>query len=170
MTKKATKTINEEATILTFNFADEGVEDLVADIGQMSEGILQKLAMHGFSAKLGDSYAGSENAAEARSCAERVLEELAAGNWTTRVAGVSGPRVTQLAEALVRVATARGKTLTLEKAVEALAAMPDAQKTALRSAGEIKKALAEIKIERLEKEVQETVPVEGETSLDALFG
>lgn len=169
MAKKATKSISEDGNEITFDFADEGVENLSAKITDLNEDIVGRLAMHGLSAKMGDSYAGVDTVGEAREKANGVWEDLVAGNWTTRVAGAGGPRVTQLAEALVSVAGARGKELTLEQAVEALGKMPDDQKKALRKSGEIKKAIAAIKIEKLQAE-QANAPTEDDTSaLDALL-
>lgn len=173
MAKKATKSISEDGNVLSFVFAEEGVDDLVATITELSEDIISRLAMHGLSAKMGDSYAGADTVSDARESAAKVLEELSAGNWTTRVAGAGGPRVTQLAEALVRVAGARGKELTLEQAVEALGGMPDEQKKGLRKSPEIKQALAEIKIEKLNveaKKASESETPADNTALDSLFG
>jgi hypothetical protein len=169
MAKKATKTISEDGSTIRFEFNDDAVEDLNAEMSTFSEDIVQRLAMHGLSAKMGDSYAGVETVAECRESALRVYDDLAAGNWTTRVAGTSGPRVTQLAEAFARVAQARGKELSLEAAVEAIGAMPDEQKKALRKVPAIRKAIADIKVEKLQKESE--AAGEGDDSvLDAIFG
>lgn len=170
MAKKATKSISEDGNEITFDFADGDVENLNVKITDLNEAIVEKLAMHGLSAKLGDSYAGVDTVGEAREKAFGVWEDLVAGNWTTRVAGAGGPRVTQLAEALVRVASGRGKELSLESAVEALGKMPDEQKKGLRKMGEIKKAISAIKIEKLQAEVT-TDPTEDDTAaLNSLLG
>jgi len=172
MAKKATKSISEDGMTLTFTFHEEGVEPLSVDISELSDSIRDRLAMHGLSAKMGDSYAGVESVEECRNSAFRVWEDLRNGEWTARVAGTSGPRATQLALALIRVAANRGKELSLEQAVQALAAMPEEQKKQLRKTSEVRKAIQEIKMEQLEREAQRA-EAEGEgdsSALNALFG
>ena len=100
--------------------------------------------MHGLSQKLGDSYAGCE-ADEAFEKANGVATDLLAGNWSTRVAA-SGPRTTQLAEAL---AAATGKSV--EEAATVLEQMDDDQKKDLRKHPQIKVELAKIKAANAEK-------------------
>ena len=170
MAKKATKSISEDGSILSFEFHEDGVDALSATITELDEEIIARLAMHGLSAKMGDSYAGVEKISECREAANRVWEDLVAKNWTTRVAGAGGPRITQLAEALSRVAMGRGKELTVDQAVTAVDAMPDEQKKALRKVPAIKEAIAQIKIERLQAETSVEATEADNSALDALLG
>lgn len=134
MAKKATKSI--EGDLLTIAF--ETGETILANLADIPADILSRLAMHGMSQKLGDSYAGVDGA-EAAEKANGVLTDLLAGNWSTRVAA-SGPRTTQLAEAL---AAATGKTL--EEAAGVLENMDDEAKKDLRKHPQIKVHLAALK-------------------------
>lgn len=138
MAKKATKKIEGTAVVITF---EETGDNLSVDLKDLKPEIVERLALHGLSQKLGDSYAGAE-ANEAFDKAAGVAKDLAEGNWTTRVAA-GGPRSTQLAEAL---AAATGKSL--EEAVAKLEDMDDEQKKALRSHPQIKAELARIKAEK----------------------
>ena len=135
MAKKATKSI--EGDVITIDF-EETEQKLVADINDLPAEMISRLAMHGFSQKLGDSYAGC-TAEEAFEKASAVLQDLKDGNWTTRVAA-AGPRTTQLAEALAAV-TGR----TIEEAAAKLEEMDDDKKKDLRKHAQIKAKLAEIK-------------------------
>ena len=134
MAKKATKGI--EGDVLTITFEDGNV--LTTDLNNIPAEIQSRLAMHGLSQKLGDSYAGAETE-EAFGKASGVAEDLLAGNWSTRVAA-SGPRSTQLAEAL-----AAATSQPLEAAAAKLETMDDDQKKRLRAHPSIKMELAKIK-------------------------
>lgn len=135
MAKKATKKI--EGDILTIDFPAEG-KTLTVDINELPPEIVSRLAMHGLSQKAGDSYAGADEG-ECYDKASGVVEDLKKGEWTSRVAA-SGPKATQLAEAL---AAATGKTI--EEAAAKIESLDDEQKAALRKHPQIKVKLAEIK-------------------------
>lgn len=136
MAKKATKKI--EGDLLAIHF-EEGDETLSVDINNIPADIQSKLAMHGLSQKLGDSYAGCD-VGEAHEKAAAVLKDLLDGNWSTRVAA-SGPKATQLAEALATVTSQP-----LEKAAEVLEAMEKEEIATLRKHPDIQSALATIKL------------------------
>jgi len=138
MAKKATKSIDGD--VITIKF-EETNEELVVDINNIPAETISRLAMHGLSQKLGDSYAGAD-ATESFARAEGVAKDLQEGNWSTRVAA-SGPRTTQLAEAL---AAATGKTV--DEAAAKLETLDDDEKKALRSHAQIKVELARIKAEK----------------------
>ena len=135
MAKKATKKIEGDVITITF---EETNETLTVDINDIPADIQSRLAMHGLSQKLGDSYAGAD-AGEAFGRANGVASDLKEGNWSTRVAA-SGPRTTQLAEAL---AAATGKTI--EECAAKLETMDEDAKKGLRSHSQIKAELAKIK-------------------------
>lgn len=135
MAKKATKTIDGD--VITIRF-EETNEELQCNINDIPAEIISRLAMHGLSQKLGDSYAGAD-AGESFARANAVAGDLKDGNWSTRVAA-SGPRTTQLAEAL---AAATGKSL--EEAASKLETLDDDAKKGLRAHPQIKVELAKIK-------------------------
>jgi len=137
-TKKASKTI--EGDIVKFEFSTG--QTLEADLNKLPDEMKLKLALHGLSQKLGDSYAGAEDG-EAYECANKVLEDLVAGNWSSRVAGAGSPRTTMLAEALALAAN-----VTVEEAVAKIADMDDEKVKAIRNHQVVKAKLAEIKAKR----------------------
>lgn len=153
MAKKASKSI--EGDILTIKF-EETNEELVVDINNIPAEIISRLAMHGLSQKLGDSYAGAD-VAEAFARADGVAKDLLEGNWSTRVAA-SGPRTTQLAEAL---AAATGKPL--EEAAALVETMDDEAKKSLRAHPHIKAQLATIKATKAAEAAQKAAEAVGDT-------
>ena len=139
MARKTSKKI--EGDVITISFPDAPTEDtVVVDLNNLPENIVQRLAMHGLSQKLGDSTAG----AELEECHERVSAVAEAlkdpDGWTTRVPGAAGPRTTQLAEAL---AAATGKDIA--EAAQIVADLDDDGKKDLRAHPQIKSELAKIK-------------------------
>lgn len=138
MAKKAEKKI--EGDVLTVTFLETN-EELTVNINDIPAETISRLAMHGLSQKIGDSYAGAD-AAESFARANGVASDLKDGNWSTRVAA-SGPRTTQLAEAL---AAATGKPL--EEAAAKLEEMDDEGKKNLRAHPQIKVELANIKAKK----------------------
>ena len=141
MAKKATKTIDGD--VITIRF-EETQEELQVNINDIPADIISRLAMHGLSQKLGDSYAGAE-VAESCARATGVASDLKEGNWSVRVASGS-PRTTQLAEAL---AAATGKTL--EEAAAKLETLEDESKKGLRAHPQIKVELANIKARKAQE-------------------
>ena len=141
MAKKAEKTIDGD--VITIKFLETN-EELAVNINDIPAEVISRLAMHGLSQKLGDSYAGAETG-EAFGRATGVASDLKDGNWSTRVAA-SGPRTTQLAEAL---AAATGKTL--EEAAAKLETLDDDAKKGLRAHPQIKVELANIKAKKAQE-------------------
>ena len=132
--KKANKRF--EGDLLIIDFANEA--NLQADLNSFSDEIKHKLAMHGLSQKVGDSYAKAGDADEAYGYADRVVQDLLAGNWTTRSA--AGPKTTQLAQA---VSVITGKTM--EEVVTMLETMEDDAKKELRKHPQVQLELSKIK-------------------------
>jgi len=145
------------------------------NLEDLSPEMVTRLAVHGLSQKLGDSYAGAaseENPlAYAKSRVNDVLAQLASGDW--RVTGEGGPKVTLLARALAR---ATGKDLS--DCVAVIAAHDGdedegkAFKKTLRGQPAIKEATAAIKLEDAQKAAKKTAGAsdEQEQDLGALFG
>lgn len=120
----------EDGAAVAITFPDESI--LALGLEKLSEAVVTRLAVHGLSQKLGDSFAGAASEDNPLTYAKErvaaVIEQLLAGDW--RVTGVGGPRVTLLARALAR---ATGQTV--EAAVEVLT-----DKEAELDNGETKKA------------------------------
>ena len=134
MARIAKKSVSADGVL--FNFADG--KNLSLGIDALPEEIQRKLAIHGLSQKVGDSYAGAESIAEAFASAEEVWKNLLAGLWSAKV-----QRGGKLVEALHR---ATGKDLeTCRGLVEG---MDDKAKAELRKHVQIKEALAEMEVER----------------------
>jgi len=157
---KAKKTVEGSVISITFNDADSTVVAL--DVMKCLPEIQLKLALHGASQKGGDSYAGvGDDIPAAIVNATRVFKDLIEGNWTTRVSGVGGPRITLLAEALARVGTmqaqqadANAEAITLEQALAVIEMLSDEDKKDMRADPQIKAVSAEIKLERAQAEAE----------------
>jgi len=170
MVKKATKTVENDA--VSIDFVND--TNLTVALTDLPDNIKSRLACHGLSQKLGDSYAGAESVEDAYAAASRVRDELVNGNWVAaRAAGGGVIRTTLLAEALARVATVglhkndpNAEEITTEQAREVLEEMSDDDKKDLRKDFGIQKVIAEIKLERAKKDEEES----GEESVvGALF-
>jgi len=148
MAKKATKSIDGD--LLNVKFEESG-DELSVNLSEIPQEIIHRLAMHGLSQKIGDSYAGVD-ASEAFAKASAVSKDLLDGNWSTRVAA-AGPRTTQLAEAL---AAATGKTL--DEAASVLENMDDDAKKDLRKHPQIKVHLAALKAAAAAKAAEKAAP------------
>jgi len=154
MAKLLTKSLAEDFSAVTFSFADDTVITQVID--DLPDEIVSHLAAHGLSQKCGDSTAGlGDDVAKAKENVQKVLNDLAENNWTTRTAG-GGPRLSLLVEALARLS---GQTT--EECLTVVEGMDDAAKKALRAADPIKIEMAKIKLEKAEaaqKEPTEEAP------------
>ena len=160
MAKKATKSF--EGTVATFDFSNGTA--LTLDIKDVVDNIRTQLAGHGVLQKVGDSYAGAETVEEAIAAAQRVIEQLLAGEWRQAREGGGAPRVTMLAEALSRVMKARNRDVSIEEAREVIADMDDDTKAAVRKDPAIQVEMNKIKLERAEQAAAKG----GESILDAL--
>lgn len=141
------KVIREDLSGVDFIEDDKVL--LSVDVKDLNKEILQNLALHGLSQKIGDSYAGVKNTDEAMEKAGAVVDRLKAGDWKAARTAAS-PKSTQLAEAL---AEAYGKTL--EEAVAALSKLDDDQKKAVRKDAKVKAALERIKAENAAKKAKD---------------
>lgn len=108
-----------------------------------------RLAIHGASQKIGDSYAGvakeSDPLAMAKANVKDTIAQIYAGTWRVNSTG-GGPRVNDLAVAMARVT---GEPLEGEDGTVAyVAAMSDDDKKAMRKKPKIAAALAAIAAEK----------------------
>lgn len=139
------KQIDADAKTITFTF--ENGDSATYNLGDLSPEIQTRLALHGLSQKLGDSYASAKDEAPARVAG--VWETLSKGEWTSRSEG-GAPRVTQLARAIAQVMGAP-----IEGVVAKLADMEADQKKAIAASPDVAAALAEIKLADLQKRKEE---------------
>lgn len=144
-----TKTIvrNEDGTptgIIVFEFDDKTTEQF--DLSKVNDSTKLNALMHGFSQKIGDSYAGaakSENPlAYAKEAVKDTIAQLYAGDWRAAREG-GGPRITDLAVALSRLT---GKTA--EESQAFVDTLDDDQKKAWKAKGKVKATLAVIAAEK----------------------
>lgn len=166
-----------EAPAVRITFPDDTVQSL--SLEGLSDEVITRLAVHGMSQKLGDSFAGAgkeENPlAFAKARVQAVIEQLKAGEWRV-VTGGGG--ISQLAKAFAR-ATGRteeecqkvldDKQAELDNEERKLADNPWLQfRKQLSNQPAVKKALNEIKLEAAKKAAAKDVG-EQETDLAELF-
>jgi hypothetical protein len=156
--KIAQKALAEDKSGVTITF--ENGETLTVKLTDLSEDIVQQLALHGLSQKLGDSYSGETELPVAKGKAQAVADRLRAGDWRAVGEGGGGGRITDLATAL---ATVTGKTL--EEAVGVIENMTKEQKKELRKHPAINTETKRIAFERAQKAAKG----EDSTSLAALI-
>lgn len=159
--RKVSKEVREGTVAFTFH---DGAE-LICDPSTLSDEMKNQLILHGISQKVGDSYSG-ENAENCETIASKVWETLTKGEWSTRSGG-GGPRISQLAEALARVTGQE-----VQECVGVLAEMDDDAKKDVRAHPDVKKAMAQIKLEKAQKDAESAAAAEGDDNapdLGAMF-
>ena len=109
--------------------------------------LVQQSACHGGEQKYGDSYAGVDDIDDMIAACDKVQENLAKGDWTSRVEGSGIAGTSVLARALVEYT---GKTM--EHIKTFLSGRSQADKMALRSSTKANSAGVSVKsiVERLE--------------------
>lgn len=128
-------------------------KSIETDVRDLPREIVERLAIHGLSQKVGDSYAGAESVDEAIGNAKMTYDNLVANVWA-----VKAIRGGKIVEAIVR-ATGQAFDVVLAK----WAIMTDEEKKAVKSHPDVKKALAEIEAERaaaLAKAAGDSAPLE----------
>lgn len=159
MAKIATKQADAEHGRVTFDFED-GNGTVIADVSTLPENVVKHLVVYGLSQKLGDAYSGEKDPATARKIVEAKLDQFANGEIrATSGAGTSGPRVSQLAEALSRV-TGREVDVCVTK----VASMDDDEKKDLRKHPKVRLALEAIKEEKAQAKRKELEAAAGDAA------
>ena len=157
-----------EANTIGFTFGEAG--SVAVAIADLPTDIVAKLALHGLSQKLGDSYAGAKSTCAetgadpdewAKAQVEAVFAQLVEGNWTTRTPG--SRTATDLATALSEVTGAP-----LEECIARLDDADKDEKKGLRNHAKIKVILERIKKERAEKKAEKLAAAAAEASDDDL--
>lgn len=118
------------------------------DLDKVSQAILVRLALHGASQKIGDSYAGAKDSGEdpiayAESAVRETIKQLEEGNWSVTRTGTGAPRTSMLAQALAAV-----KGITLEAAIDAVSELNDDDKKTLQQNKKIAAKIAGLKAEQ----------------------
>jgi hypothetical protein len=141
MPKKAIALDEQGTPTGTITFAFEDNTSQVFDISKVKDAVKLRAMFHGFSQKIGDSYAGAGKDANplkfAKEAVKETIAQLYAGDW--RATSEGGPRVTDLALALSMLS---GKTI--EESVAFVDTLDDDQKKVWRSKAKVKAKLAEI--------------------------
>ena len=140
VTKKAEKKPFLESKTVVWTFANGEVRTFELD--KVSPQVQIQLALHGASQKGGDSYAGDETVEDAIKSCEGVINDLYAGNWSTRAVGQS--RSTLLAQAIARIAKQDVAAVTAQ-----LEAMEEEKVKAISKHPQVKSMINTIKGERL---------------------
>lgn len=153
MSKVCKKTVDTAKQTVTFEFAD-GAGTLVLPLAELSTDIQSHLALHGVSQKVGDSFAGAKDAAEAFGFAQETIKDLTEGKWTSRVAS-SGPKISLLAEGVAQV-----MGIIIEDATTKIKALPEEKVKALRKNAKVVAAMAALKAQRAAAKAQETTGVD----------
>lgn len=142
--KVATKTHLHDgsgnATGVLFEFNDGS--EIRASLSQLSDKMIDELAVHGLKQKIGDSYAGCKGDGRlAATLAKQVYDNLQNGIWATRVsnAGI-------LLEALIRIFPDADAGELASK----LASASTEEKTAMRKNAQVKAMIKKIELERAE--------------------
>lgn len=133
MAKIATKTTGTDGVVFTFT----GGHVLSVSLSALKDETIERLAVHGLSQKIGDSYSGAESIETAVAAAEGVWSNLKAGKWA-----VKASRGGVLVDALMRVT---GKTF--EECLAKVQGMDEKAKKALKRHPDIMAALADIQKE-----------------------
>jgi hypothetical protein len=142
----AKKTVDTETRIITIQLEDGSSTSHALD--SLPPAIITQLALHGLSQKLGDSYAGAENAVAegeaetkvgfAKSAVARVWTQLSAGEWSAKREGTGG--ISMLARAIAEVLG-----ITPEDAAAKVEGMDKETKKKVQSSPKVAVALAKLK-------------------------
>lgn len=120
----------------------------VFDLSKVNEETLIRLALHGASQKIGDSYAGAKDSGEdpityADAAVRETIEQLYQGKWSVTRTGSGAPRTSMLAQAFAAV-----KGITLEEAIEAVSGLTDEEKKVLQQNKKVAAKIAALKAEQ----------------------
>lgn len=160
--KKASKTVAEDFSAVTFTFADGRA--LTVEMIGLNDELRRRGLVHGISQKVGDSYASAETIDEAYEAAADVVESLGRGEWSSRTVGGGAGKPTILIEALFRIIQAEGKTL--QDATDLINEMSDEQREGLRRLAPIVAAVDAIKLERLSEKAKKSAAATAGQTLD----
>lgn len=144
-TKRVAKaSVNVEGTVLSFVFANG--QTLTIDGAALDGSIREKAVMHGLEQKIRDSYAGADGPDEAQGLAQKVIDTLMGGEWSTRREGGSSEgSVEQLARAVVNAFASNGVAKDYAEILSYVQGLTKEQRAAIRSRESVAVELAKIK-------------------------
>jgi hypothetical protein len=157
------KIIDVAAGTITFQFEDGTAANgdqpavpgstQVFDISKLKatpEGLatLERLAIHGASQKIGDSYAGAKESgtdpvAYAKEAVKDTIEQLYANKWSVTRTGSGAPRTTLL---VIAVSAVSGQSI--EEVQTSIESLSDEEKAALQKQPKIRAKLAALQAEK----------------------
>jgi hypothetical protein len=162
---------NEDHTIGTIKHIPTG-EVLTLDLTALGIGtapeVARQLAIHGWHQKVGDTVAKTSDNPEADfDKMASIHERLLSGMWTVARES-AGPRPTLVAEAVMRVASARGVTFNREKVIAKYSGKDgEAARKAAMEKADVVAAYKTIIAENAAKRAQEATAKLGESTTDA---
>jgi hypothetical protein len=133
---------------LVFTFSDGTVLNFDPNAPNISDEIRKQAMYHGFSQKIGDSYAGAKSVEDAIAAASATINQLPEG-WNARREAGEGPDTGLLLEAIMRVNNVPAERK--PEMAEKLKALPAEGKAKLRQEPPIVAMIGQIKTERAEK-------------------
>ena len=141
-------------------FAFENGEQVDVKLEDMSEDMIQMLAVHGLTQKLGDSYASATSVSEACEKFYDVLNNLKAGTWNGGRSATSGGIWVE--------AIARATGRSIEDSAAMFASKTETEQKAIKKHDSVVVAKAEITLERQIAKAKAN-PKPESVSVDALF-
>lgn len=113
-TEKATRVakakVEVQDNVLLFTFADNS-GSLKVDVSTFADVIRARGLVHGIEQKIRDSYAGAKSASEAYGLAQKVVDQLTAGEWNAKGEGRSEEdSIEKLVRAVFNALLGQGKT------------------------------------------------------------
>lgn len=144
------KLIDTAANTITFDFGDGTKE--VFELSKVSPETSIRLALHGASQKIGDSYASAGKSpdplAYAKQASRETVAQLYAGDWEVRGQGEGIKRASDLATALHLVSKDQGKERSVEAWTAYLAKKTDEEKAGIKAQKAVQAKILQIQAER----------------------
>lgn len=137
-TQRITKTVTESKITFTFPHG----KTVTVDPEEFNDHITNKATIHGFAQKLGDSYAGNTGPEDAYNKFMVMYESLQEGVWNPGRSNIGGSFVEALA---------RATNQSIDDCIQLVATMTKETLAATKKHPDVLRAMAEIKLEALEK-------------------
>lgn len=145
-TRVAKAKVEVQDNTLTFNFAD-GQGTFSVNVLTLPDAIRNRGLVHGIEQKLRDSYAGAKSASEAYGLAQKVLDQIMAGEWNAKADGSGADdSIDKLVRAVTNAYLAMGKDVETASAKgESVRAYDKAKRAQVRSIPAVAVELAKLK-------------------------
>lgn len=145
-TRVAKAKVEVQDNTLTFNFAD-GQGTFSVNVLTLPDAIRNRGLVHGIEQKLRDSYAGAKSASEAYGLAQKVLDQIRAGEWNAKADGSGADdSIDKLVKAVTNAYLAMGKDVETASAKgESVRAYDKAKRAQVRSIPAVAVELAKLK-------------------------